>query len=270
MSVTSPRSESAAHVPSVRHIADHPALLALTGGDPYVRWGIPDPLPAPALVVEGAVAVERHGRRRGYWVWPLEEAADPAGAVRSAVATLADGGYLEPAEVAGLSVAQPYLAAAADIVELADGGDWEWMWTVTAPPPEPGEEELVELSDSADAEEIAAMIARHNPRAWTEPGTGRTELWLGLRDERGELVVVGGMERLDTGVPHLAGILTATGLRGRGLGRMVSAALTRRALELSPVCTLGMYSDNAPARAVYRRLGYRTAKAWSSRRLVRP
>lgn len=257
-------------LPSPRRVDDHAALLRITGDDPYLRWGVPDPLPAAALFVPGAVAVERHGRRRGYWVWPLDDAPDPAAAVGSAVRALVAGGHLDGPDVAGLSIAQPYLTAAAGIVELADGGDWEWMWTVTAPSLEPGEDALVELSDSADAEEIAAMIARHNPRAWTDPGTGRTELWLGLRDERGELVVVGGMERLDTGVPHLAGILTSTGLRGRGLGRMVSAALTRRALELSPVCTLGMYSDNVPARAVYRRLGYRTAKAWSSRRLVRP
>jgi RimJ/RimL family protein N-acetyltransferase len=257
-------------VGAVRRVDRHAELLGLTGHDPYVRWGVPDPLPAPALLVSGAVAVERQGRRHGFWVWPLESAADPAAAVRSALSELLAGGHLDRPEVAGLSIAQPHVGAAAGLVELTDGGDWEWMWTTTAPPREPGEEDLVELSDSSDAPEIADMIARHNPRAWTEPGTGRTELWLGLRDESGELVVVGGMERLDTGVPHLAGILTATGLRGRGLGRMVSAALTRRALEASAVCTLGMYSDNGAARALYRRLGYRTAKAWSSRRLVRP
>lgn len=253
--------------PSPRRVDDHAALLRITGDDPYVRWGVPDPLPAPALFVPGAVAVERHGRRRGYWVWPLDDARDPAAAVGYAVQALVDGGHLERPEVDSLSIAQPYAAAAAGVVDLASGGDWDWMWTTTPPPQEPGEEDLVELSDTADVREISAMIARHNPRAWAQPGTGRTELWLGLRDERGELVVIGGMERLDTGVPHLGGILTASELRGRGLGRMVSAALTRRALEVSSVCTLGMYSDNVPARAVYRRLGYRIAKAWSSRLL---
>lgn len=255
---------------TVERIDTHAELRRLTGDDPYVRWGVPDPLPAPALHVAGAVAVERHGRRRGYWVWPLADAPDPAAAVRAAVAALVDTGDLDRPDVAGLSIAQPYLGAVTGVVDLGEGGDWEWMWTVTAPPREPGEEDLVELSDTDDAAEIGRMIAAHNPRAWAEPGSGRTELWLGLRDERGELIAIGGMERLDTGVPHLGGILTATGLRGRGLGRLVSAALTRRALAEGPVCTLGMYSDNIPARAVYRRLGYRTAKAWSSRRLARP
>lgn len=255
--------------PTARHVVGHDQLLRLTGDDPYVRWGVTDPLPAPALVVPGAVALERVGRRRGFWVWPLDDAPDPAGSVRAALRALAGSGELDRPEIESLSIAQPYAAAAAGVVELAAGGDWDWMWTTTPPPVEPGEDSLVELSDTGDAEEIAAMTARHNPRAWAEPGTGRTELWLGLRDEHGALVAVGGMERLDTGVPHLAGILTATHLRGRGLGRLVSAALTRRALDLAPACTLGMYSDNGPARALYLRLGYRTAKAWSSRRLVR-
>ena len=254
---------------AVARVDTHAELRRLTGDDPYVRWGVPDPLPAPALVVSGGVAVERRGRRRGYWVWPLAGAPDPAAAVRATVETLLEAGDLDRPDVAGLSIAQPHLHAVAGVVDLAEGGDWDWMWTTQVPAHELGEEDLVELSDTDDAQEITRMIAAHNPRAWAEPGSGRTELWLGLRDPAGELLVIGGLERLDTGVPHLGGILTATGLRGRGLGRLVSAALTRRALAGSPVCTLGMYSDNVAARAVYRRLGYRTAKAWSSRRLVR-
>lgn len=254
----------------VERIDSHAELLRLTAGDPYVRWGVPDPLPAPALHVAGAVAVERHGRRRGYWVWPLADAPDPAAAVRAAVTALVETGDLDRPDVAGLSIAQPHLGAVTGVVGLAEGGDWDWMWTTQTPEREPGEEHLVELSDSEDAAEMARMIAVHNPRAWAEPGSGRTELWLGLRDERGELIAIGGMERLDTGVAHLGGILTATHVRGRGLGRLVSAALTRRAVAEEGVCTLGMFSDNDPARAVYRRLGYRTARAWSSRRLVRP
>lgn len=255
--------------PGVRPIRDHAELLRLTDGDPYVRWGVPDPLPSAAFLLPGAVAVERVGQRRGFWVWPFPDAPDPANTLRRALRALAGTGELDRPEIETLSVIQPYASVASDVLPLAGGGDWDWMWTTTAPPVVPGEDALVELSDDADAEEIAQMTARHNPRAWAEPGTGRTEVWLGLRDEAGELVAIGGIERLESGVPHLGGILTATHLRGRGLGRLVSAALTRRALAMSEVCTLGMYSDNDPARALYRRLGYRTAKAWSSRRLVR-
>ncbi|MFN2318803.1 MAG: hypothetical protein ABR500_03885, partial [Dermatophilaceae bacterium] len=117
--------------PSPRRVDDHAALLRITGDDPYVRWGVPDPLSAPALFVPGAVAVERHGRRRGYWVWPLDDARDPTAAVGYAVQALVDGGHLERPEVDSLSIAQPYATVAAGVVDLASGGDWDWMWTTT-------------------------------------------------------------------------------------------------------------------------------------------
>lgn len=64
--------------------------------------------------------------------------------------------------------------------------------------------------------------------------------------------------------------MTDVALRGRGLGRAVTAGLTRWAIARHGVCTLGMYSDNPPARALYLGLGYRTAYAWHSRRLASP
>lgn len=56
--------------------------------------------------------------------------------------------------------------------------------------------------------------------------------------------------------------------RGQGLGVAVTAGLTRRGIAGSGVCTLGMYSDNDLARRLYTHLGYRTAYAWCSRRLL--
>lgn len=249
-------------------VADHRELLALSGNDPYVRWGQPDPLPGLVLASGDAVAVERLGRRRGFWVWPLPSAAAPGDALEDMLLSLRDEGHLQRQRTESLSVPQPYAARRAKLFEVGAGGDWDWMWTTRRPAPESGEDRLVELSDRDHADEILALARAHNPRNWTEPGTGRTELWLGLRDDAGELVAVGGMERLDSGVAHLAGIVTSARQRGRGLGRIISATLTRRAIEQDGVCTLGMYSDNVAARVVYTRLGYRTAKAWSSRRLA--
>jgi predicted GNAT family acetyltransferase len=108
----------------------------------------------------------------------------------------------------------------------------------------------------------------NNPRVWTEVGTGRVVRWVGLRAQDGSLLAVGGAELEASGVPHLAGIVTALDQRGQGLGTVVSAALTRWAVAQHGVCTLGMFSDNEPARRLYGRLGYRTARSWHSRTLV--
>ena len=51
---------------------------------------------------------------------------------------------------------------------------------------------------------------------------------------------------------------------GQGLGTSVSAALTRRALAVCGTATLGVYVDNAPALAVYDRLGFRTHVSFRS------
>jgi ribosomal protein S18 acetylase RimI-like enzyme len=66
----------------------------------------------------------------------------------------------------------------------------------------------------------------------------------------------------------LSGIAVEPALRGRGLGRAVTAELTRRAVARHGLCTLGMFSSNTVARRLYRRLGYRTGQAWATRVLA--
>lgn len=250
---------------ALRPVPSHAELLDLTGGDPYVRLGIPDPLPTTALLGTRAVAVERHGWRHGFVVLPL-----PGGGVHDVanlLVALRDEGHLRERGVRSLTVPQPYAALLPRLFELGPGGDWEWMWTTEPPQPVPGEERLVPLDDDLHARELEGLSRAHSPRGEGDPGSGTTLHWLGVRDARGALVAAGGLQRLASGAPHLAGIVVATPLRGAGLGAAVSAGLTRLALTDSGVSTLGMYSDNAPARRLYRRLGYRTAYGWSSRRL---
>lgn len=251
-----------------RPIASHGELLALTQGDPYVRWGVPDPLPGTCLQLGDAVAVERRGRRHGFVVWPRPGAADPTTSVGDLLTALGAEGHLRRTGVRSLSVPQAYGALLADRYRVGPGGDWDWMWTTTAPPVRPHEHRLVELDDTADAQEIDRFSRLHSPRGEGQAGIGRAVLWLGLRDPDGALAAVGAMERLPSGIPHLAGIVTAGQRRGEGLGATVTAGLTRAALDANPACTLGVYSDNPAARALYGRLGYRTAHAWCSRAIV--
>ncbi len=77
------------------------------------------------------------------------------------------------------------------------------------------------------------------------------------------------LHRTAAGAGHLTGIVVDPAHRGQGLGTAVTAGLTRAAIErparMPGVSTLGMYSDNDSARPLYRRLGYRSAHAFSSR-----
>lgn len=256
-------------------------LLRAAGNDPWVRWALADPLPGGAVVHAGVAVVQRLGTRPGLWVAPLRPPASAGGAmaeggtpeetvrVVSALRAVREAGLLQAWGARSASVPQEHAEVAHAELPLTDqGGDWDWMWTTTAPGPRPGEDRLVILDDRADAEELQAFSSTHNPRVWTRIGVGEVVRWVAARDDEGRLIAVGGAELEGSGVPHLAGIVTATQARGRGWGEAVSAALTRWAVEQHGVCTLGMFSDNAVARRLYHRLGYRTARAWHSRHLT--
>lgn len=256
----------------MHRLDDRQELLALSGNDPWVRWSLPDPLQAEAWVHDGIALIERPGPRRGFWVAPLRPAhespprAHEATRVRAALLELRDGGHLERLGSRTLSVVQEHGAAAYEIFDLRPGGDWDWMWTRTPPPTFSSEAGIVALDDARDAVELTAFARQHNPRVWTEIGTGRVRRWVGVRSGN-KLVAVGGAEVEDSGAPHLAGIVTHTAHRGEGLATAVSASLTRWAIAHHGVCTLGMFSDNTVARRLYANLRYRTARAWQSRAL---
>ncbi|HSP59420.1 MAG TPA: GNAT family N-acetyltransferase [Ornithinimicrobium sp.] len=253
----------------MRRVRSHAELLELSGGDPWVRWALDPALPGEAWVHGPVALVERLGGRRGFWVAPLTAATGAdADAVRAALVALRDGDHLRRLRSSSVSVVRPHASVAHEVLDLGPGGDWDWMWSTSSPPADSRESELEVLDDGRDAEELSSFARVHNPRVWTEIGTGRVVRWVGRRDAAGRLTAVGGAEREAGGVPHLAGIVTATDLRGRGWGTVVTAALTRWALQEHGVCTLGVFADNRTALRVYRRLGYRTARAWHSRRLA--
>ncbi|WP_323791295.1 GNAT family N-acetyltransferase [Nocardioides sp.] len=258
----------------MERLTQHADLLAASANDPWVRWYLPDPFLGEVWVHDGVALVQRLRRRPGFWVAPLagapvSEPSSESARVRAALVALRDGGHFDRLEAASVSVVQGHAAVAHEVLDLAEGGDWEWMWCAAAPPRLPQEDQVVALDDTADAAELEAFTRAHNPRVWTEVGSGRVQQWRGLRDDSGALVAIGGAEVGDAGAPHLAGIVTAGAHRGQGYGSVVSAALTRWALEQHGVCTLGMFSDNHVARGVYERLGFRTARAWHSRALMR-
>lgn len=141
-------------------------------------------------------------------------------------------------------------------------GLWEWMSTTTAPPgrPGPGVVELVERH----RQEVQCLLDEHNPGTDGQPFVRPGQRWIGVRDDEGGLLAVGCCEPERSGAPVLSGITVLPSARGRGLGREVTAELTRGAVTAHGWCTLGMYSVNDTARRLYHSLGYETGAVWSS------
>lgn len=245
-------------------VSTHARLLKVSGHDPWVWYAVSDPLPGAAWELDGALLIERRHRwmeRRHGLV-----ALGPPAALEALLRRAADAGVPQWLGVRSLSVPDHLSGAAARAVALEQGTRWAWLWTTTSPPVHPLASTVVALDDRRDAAQIAALSGRHSPTAEGDPGTGRSERWVGVRRE-GRLVAAGAVQRPDAGVAHLAGIVVEASQRGRGLGTAVTSALTRAAVLEEGACTLGVYADNTVGLALYQQLGYRIGHTWHSRPL---
>lgn len=150
----------------------------------------------------------------------------------------------------------------------AEPGRWDLMRCDAPPSPQPGEEQVAELTDP---EAVQAFLDRVNPHHSVRAGDPGAERWMGVADaSTGELLAVGALTRRARGTAFLASIATAPEARGRGWGAAVTAALTRHAFAAGDrLCALAHYHPNEPARRVYLRLGYRTTHQSSSHRFPR-
>ena len=230
------------------------AELVTTYDDPWVRHHTDPDAVERAYLGDGAAWIEMTNRL-------------PGGRGTMAVA-LGTPETLAPLlrDVAALGAAPARLivpAAALDVVPASlrphPVRDWHWMLT-TAMPPEPA----LPVVEVGDAAEIDALLDVGQPDAHTRPGSPRVEAWLGIRD-RAELVAVGALRRQADGSGNLGAVTVAPHARGRGLGLALSAGLTRRALAgPAGTATLGVYTDNAPALAVYGRLGYEVVHTFTA------
>lgn len=130
---------------------------------------------------------------------------------------------------------------------------WHWMLT-TEPPPVDSAQAVEEVTDT---DEINAVLDQAIADSHARPTTPGIEVWLGVRRDS-RLLGVGALIRLPDGTGHLRGVGVSESSRGHGIGTAISAALTRRGFVTGAgLCTLGVYTDNAPAIAMYASLGYR-------------
>ncbi|MCW2680989.1 MAG: gcn5-related n-acetyltransferase [Frankiales bacterium] len=134
-----------------------------------------------------------------------------------------------------------------------DGTDWDFRWIGAPPPVQPGEE-LVAPEDDETA--VKELLTASSPTASALPGDDAVRRWVGIR-EAGEVIACAADTSAATGVGHLSSIAVHPSARGRGLGKAVTAGLTRQLFEDGcDLVTLGMYASNSTGRAMYDALGY--------------
>ena len=142
-----------------------------------------------------------------------------------------------------------------------EGNDWDFRWLQAPPLPQSGEHRVAVVDDEQAVKEL---LTASSPTASAQPGDAAVRRWVGVR-EGDELIACAADTSGATGVGHLSSIAVHPSARGQGLGRAVTAALTRRLFdEGCDLVTLGMYADNAVGRALYDALGYVDAHRFTS------
>ena len=229
-----------------------PELVAAATA-PFVRHQV-DPAHVTGWVVGEAMAVLSHRSPRGEPTpGPTVLFVGGGGDLRTLISGLSAAG-LRPWRV---SVPRAEAGALPPAWSLTDPSDWHWMSTTLLP------ERVSGVAEVADPDEINALLERANPDAYGRPGSADAT-WLGGWEDS-TLIATGAVYRMNDRTGHLRAVSVAPQMRGRGWGRRLSAALTRLALEGgSGVATLGVYTDNAPAIALYRGLGYDVVHSFRS------
>ncbi|MEJ7725935.1 MAG: GNAT family N-acetyltransferase [Actinomycetes bacterium] len=246
----------------VDRVTTSSSLVARSGDDVFVRCSFPLEQQVEGWALGTGVAwFTASARRRGTgWVTVIADTPVVPSLLQAAAGSLGAGlsGVTVPA------AALPHLAAG---LRPTDYNLWDWFFTVTPPPYQAGED-AVGWAEATDEPAIAALLDTDSPRHSARPGDPHVIRWCVIRgadDDRSSLLACAALTEHSPGVAHLAGIVTRADQRGRGLGRAVTAWITRQVLAGgAPLVTLGMYADNDAARRVYRDLGYVEAHQFGS------
>jgi ribosomal protein S18 acetylase RimI-like enzyme len=114
-------------------------------------------------------------------------------------------------------------------------------------------EELLEDPRAIDPVAFARRVEEECRDGWT---------WI-LRDARG-LCFRAGVSALTSEAAQISGVYVPPGLRGQGIATRALGELCTRLLQRSRVVCLFVNDFNAPALALYRRLGFRELAQWTS------
>ena len=123
---------------------------------------------------------------------------------------------------------------------------------------------------AADDPRIPALLELASPDAPIRPGAPRVVRWAAIEDPDAagtdaRLVAVVAVTAQRSGAAHLNDVATHPDVRGRRLARRLCGQVTADALaEGRPAVTLGMYTDNRAARALYTGLGFSCLHSFAS------
>lgn len=250
----------------VERLPTREALVVASGGHPVVRFDTGSGLLLPALGLTGTSAVAwaqtwTDGRRGVQFVGTQDEVT---ALLASPVFPEWFAGH-DPVHVSAPREAYPGIDAA---LPVRGGNAWDWMWTATPPPTLPAEGRVEQLrEDEHDA--LVEFLRDHNPDTHAIPFARPTQQWVVVRDDAEHIIGCGCTEPGNAEVPLLGGITVDPTHRGEGLGAGLTAYLTREAIERTGASSLGVFEDNAHARTLYQRLGYRVGFAARTRFVVR-
>ena len=253
---------------------DRDELLTISHHDPFVRFATSNEIVAVAAP-EGWACVGPWRPGSGHWGGAaVVGSGSGAGAETGALQAIVEAGgedlaleWFSTAPDRPLSVPDPYACYGS--------GRWSFLWTEQAPDVDACAQlqerglGVEELADRDDAAAIDAFATAHSDGRYLGfPGWGFATTWLAVQDGAQEVVAVGALHELASGMPHLAGILVRPDVRGQGIGELLTLELTARAVQEAGVATLGVLTDNLGAVALYERLGYAVAHRFHTRELA--
>jgi ribosomal protein S18 acetylase RimI-like enzyme len=231
-------------------------LAALTDDDPLTRWAAQGfRTGARAWACGHAVAVASpalSGRDR--LILRDRSAADRSPDALALAATAAH--ELAPGHriMADRRVADGLLAAIPSLSRVNHIG---WMLATAPPPDRPGRPGVGWLGPGDD-DAVARLIEAAYPRSHAKPGRRGVLRWAGVRDPvlAGELAACTAEAWSAPGVGFVAGVASRADRRRAGAGEAAVAFVTRALVGAEGRAALMVDVDNAPAIALYRKLGY--------------
>jgi GNAT superfamily N-acetyltransferase len=232
----------------------HERLLAARPTDPFLRIEVSGRGIESVVIKDTAVAFTKLNQRRGVrWVTAVGD--DEFSVLEVLHQALAE---MEQAPVSGVTV--PFGMLEATGLVTRDAEHWNWWWT-DQPTGRTPRHTVVHI-DHHDPRLIALLA--HSSSAEHEPGGTAPLRWLGI-ESHGALVAAASETGLRAPASHIAGVVTHTDHRGKGMAADICAVIVDEALAAGrPAVCLGMYHGNEPASAVYRRLGFNLDKEFTS------